>query len=318
MLYADNCDRKHRDHDPMMKWLYPPALILVIAFSGILDARMQEQTTVVVTFSILEDFAERLVDEDVEVISLVPRGAEVHEYELRPKDFKALERADVVFYNGLALEQWMPQVRAVVGDGIPVVSVAERSGIETLPIVSGEYEGQVDPHAWMDPRRAGQYVSAMASELTAILPQSADDILARAESYRIELQSLYEEMAKTLASIPPLRRVLISSEAAFVYFADSFDFFHEGIWGNNAESEGGPRQLMRVIDIIAERQPTALFWESTVSSRSVKTISADTQVPYYGPLYVDSLAAGGSEPDSYIDMMRSNVAVLEEALRGDD
>jgi len=293
------------------------ALVMVFVVFGTHDVRAKDQITVVVSFSILEDFADRLLGGDAEVVSLVPRGAEVHEYQLKPADFKALERADVVFYNGLELEQWMAQVRAIVNDGIPVVGVAEASAIETLPIVSGEYQGQADPHAWMDPRRAARYVNAMALQLTDVMPHQSEEILSRAEAYRAELHDLYREMDQSLASIPAARRVLISSEAAFVYFADAFGFFHEGIWGNNAESEGGPRQLMRVIDIIVQRQPPALFWESTVSSRSVETISADTQVPYYGPLYVDSLADEQADAGSYAGMMRSNARVLVEALRDD-
>lgn len=274
----------------------------------------QDRPTVVVSFSILEDFAARVAGEHAEVVSLTPRGAEVHEYELRAADFRALERADLVFYNGLELEQWMSQLRAVVGREVPVVALAQASGVETLPIVAGEYRGQPDPHVWMDPRRAGELVTVIYQHLAELLPDQASSLRANAEAYRAELKELHREMAAALGAIPPQRRVLISSEAAFIYFADTFDFFHDGIWGNNAESEGSPRQLMRIIDIIQERRPPAIFWESTISSRNVQSVSVDTGVPYFGPLYVDSLGLPGSAADSYPGMMRQNLRVLEQAL----
>ncbi|TVS09997.1 MAG: ABC transporter substrate-binding protein [Wenzhouxiangella sp.] len=277
----------------------------------------QDRPTVVVTFSILEDFAARVAGEHANVVNLTPRGAEVHEYELRPDDFRALERADLVFYLGLDLEQWMGQLRAVVGSDTPVVAVAEVGGIETLPIVAGEYRGQADPHVWMDPQRAGKLVEAMYRQLAELLPDQAEFLRANAEAYRDELDGLYREMIEVLDAIPAERRVLITSEAAFVYFADAFDFFHDGIWGSNAETEGSPRQLMRITDVINERQPPAIFWESTISSRHVESISADTGVPYRGPLHVDSLDAEGSAADSYAGMMRENARLLREAL-GDD
>lgn len=276
----------------------------------------EERATVVATFSVLADFARVLVGDNVEVVSLVPRGAEVHEYELRPADFKALERADLVFYNGLSLEQWLPQVRSVVAESVPIIGVAEASGVKTLPILSGEYQGQPDPHAWMDPMRAGLYASAMAESLASVLPEQATQIRVRAERYQAQLAQLNTELEGAFSRISADRRILISSEAAFVYFAEAFGFFHEAIWGNNAEAEGGPRQLMRVIDIIAQRQPPALFWESTVSSRSVETVSTETGVPYFGPLYVDSLGEPSSSADTYLDMMRENARVLEQALLG--
>ena len=292
------------------RWVLLFAVLALFSGSTIAD----ERPTVVVTFSVLADFTRALVGEDAEVVSLVPRGAEVHEYELRPADFQALERAELVFYNGLTLEQWLPQVRSVVDESVPVVGVARASGIETLGILSGEYQGQPDPHAWMDPMRASLYVSAMAKQLVDLLPDRASAIQARAERYQAELVELHSDLIDAFSAIPEDRRILISSEAAFVYFAEAFDFFHEAIWGNNAETEGGPRQLMRVVDIIAERQPPALFWESTVSSRSVETVSNESGVPYFGPLYVDSLGEPGGPADTYIGMMRENVTVLREAL----
>lgn len=294
-----------------------PPIILLYAVLMAASGWAEERPVVVVSFSVLEDFAVQLAGPYAEVVSLVPHGAEVHEYELRPADFKALERADLVFYNGLALEQWMGQVRAIVGEHVPVVAVAADSGLETLPIASGDYRGEPDPHAWMDPRRASAYVDAMAVHLAELLPAQAAAIKARAEAYRAELKRLHQEISRMLDPIPSEQRVLISSEAAFIYFADAFDFFHDGIWGNNAESEGAPRQLMRIIDIIDQRRPAALFWESTVSSRAVETVSLDAGVPHFGPLYVDSLGEPGSEADNYPGMLRANARLLIQALLDD-
>jgi len=287
-----------------------PLLVLLMAPL----AWAQDRPTVVVSFSILEDFVTQVAGEHAQVVSLTPRGAEVHEYELRPGDFRALERAALVFYNGLDLEQWMGQVRAVVGTGVPVLAVAEHAAVETLPIIAGEYRGRPDPHVWMDPRRAGAMVAVIADHLAELLPEQAESLRANADTYRAELKALYRDMTETLAAIPAERRVLISSEAAFVYFAEAFDFFHDAIWGSNAETEGSPRQIMRITDLIRERQPPALFWESTVSSRQVAGISADTGVPVRGPLFVDSLGAPGSPAATYVGMMRENLRLLKEVL----
>lgn len=291
-----------------------PAALLLACLSSL--AQADDRPVAVVTFSILGDFARQVAGEHVEVVSLVPRGAEVHEYELRPVDFRALENADLVFYNGLNLEQWMRQLHATVPEGVATVAMAAESGVDLLPIVTGGYAGDPDPHAWMDPRRAGRYVELIRNHLTELVPARESAFRANAERYRDELDDLYREMTESLAGIAPEHRLLITTEAAFVYFADAFGFTHDGIWGTNSETEGGSRQLMRITDLIEQRRPPAIFWESTLSSRYVESLSADTGVPYRGPLYVDSLGEPGSDADTYPRMMRANARVLREALDG--
>lgn len=269
---------------------------------------------VAVTFSVLGDLVTRVAGDDADVSVLTPIGAEVHEWELTPSNFAALETADVVFYNGYQLEQWMPQVEATVIDGSPLVPVAEASNYPTQSIATGDLTGDTDPHLWMDPRAAAAYVQVIADELAQALPEEADDFQARAKATTDELSALHEELQQRLEAIPKERRILLSSEAAFLYFSDAYQFEHDGIWGTNAETEGSPRQLMRVVDMINQRQPAALFWESTISDRHVTSLARDTGVKVAGPLYVDSLSEPGEEAGDYFTMMRHNVELLRQTL----
>ncbi|WP_311063942.1 metal ABC transporter substrate-binding protein [Halomonas sp. DWK9] len=269
---------------------------------------------IAVTFSVLGDLVQKVAGEYANVTVLTPVNAEVHEWELTPENFAALEDADVVFYNGYQLEQWMRQVEATVSDDVPMVPVAEASGYPTQSIVTGDMEGDVDPHLWMDPRAASAYVQAIANTLEDRLPHHADAIQQQAEALEAQLHDLHVELQESLEVIPDERRVLLSSEAAFLYFADAYRFEHDGIWGTNAETEGSPRQLMRVIDRINARQPAALFWESTISDRHVTSIARDTGLPVAGPLYVDSLSAPDGEAADYFAMQRHNVELLRRYL----
>lgn len=269
---------------------------------------------VAVTFSVLGDIVARVAGEDANVTVLTPIGAEVHEWELTPGNFASLENADVVFYNGYQLEQWMHQVESTVVDRTPVIAVAEASDYPTQTIITGDMEGDVDPHLWMDPRAVSAYVQVVANELEHLLPQRAEELQLRAEALKDELHTLHVELQERLELIPEERRILLSSEAAFLYFSDAYNFEHNGIWGTNAETEGSPRQLMRVVDMINERQPAALFWESTISDRHVTSLARDTGVQVAGPLYVDSLSEPSGEAGDYFAMMRHNVELLRQTL----
>ncbi|MCE9681255.1 metal ABC transporter solute-binding protein, Zn/Mn family [Halomonas alkalisoli] len=273
---------------------------------------------VVATFSILGDLVAQVGGDDIRLETLTPPGAEVHEWELTPNNFIALEDADVVFYNGYELEQWMRQVHATVGNEAPLVPLAEASEYPTLPIVTGEYSGEPDPHLWMDPRAAAAYIQVIAETLADLHPEAADNFHSRAEKARETLASLHKEIRATLADIPEGERLLITSEAAFVYFADAYEFRHDGIWGTNAETEGSPQQVMRIIDLINDVQPAALFWESTISDRYVSSIASDTGLAVAGPLYVDSLSEPDGEAANYVSLMRHNASLIRAALLGEE
>ena len=295
----------------------PALVLLALAIStlpGTASAGDGNRPQVVTTFSILADLARNVAGEDADVTSLTPVGAEVHEWELTARNFAALEDSDMVFYNGYNLEQWMGQVRATVSGDTPVIAVAEQSDWSTMPIVTGDMEGAPDPHLWMDPRAAAAYAQTMADALAELAPDRADAFRDRADTLASELHALHEELAGILDAVPEEQRTLVTSEAAFLYFAEAYDFEHTGIWGTNSEEEGTPRQVAAVTDFIRERQPRALFWESTISDRHVRGISGDTGIPYHGPLYVDSLSAPDGEAGTYTAMMRYNARKLVDKL----
>ncbi|MBD3897846.1 zinc ABC transporter substrate-binding protein [Halomonas sp. ML-15] len=287
--------------------------ILAISVGGIAQAETQP-LKVATTFSVLGDLVERVAGDDADVTTLTPVGAEVHEWELVPSNFVDLEQADLVFYNGYGLEQWIAQVESSVGDEVPVIAVAEASGYDTQPIVTGDLAGEPDPHLWMDPRASAEYARVIATALGEAKPEAAEAFEARGEALAESLDALHAEILEALADIPTEQRLLITSEAAFIYFADAFDFEHDGIWGTNAEEEGTPRQLMRIVDLIEERQPAAIFWESTISDRHVRSVADETGVVIAGPLYVDSTSAADGEAPDYDAMLRHNAALLSEAL----
>jgi manganese/iron transport system substrate-binding protein len=166
----------------------------------------------------------------------------------------------------------------------------------------------------MDPAAAQQYVAVIRDALSEADPEHADAYAANAETAIEEIAEARRKAEDLMACIPDEQRVLITSEAAFHYFSDVFGFDHDGIWGTNAEAEGTPAQMMRIVDLINERQPRAIFWESTISDRYVRSVSEDTGVPTAGPLYVDSVGESGSGAESYTGMLLANARLLRETL----
>ena len=291
------------------------ALIALLSAAGAQEAaEPDERPLVVTTFTVLEDLAARVAGEHLRVVTLAPVGAEIHEWELNPRNFVDLENASLVLYNGYNIEQWMGQARSTAASDVPFVPVAEETGAAPLPIILGDFEGDPDPHLWMDPRLAVQYLEVIRNAFIELDPDNTAAYEQNAAEAIAELEDLYNELQDALAVIPDERRVMITSEAAFLYFAEAFDLEHEGIWGTNHEEEGSPDQIQRVIDLVRESGVEVVFYESTISDRHVRAVAEDTGATVAGPLYVDSVSEPDGEAPDYAAMLRHNAELLAEYL----
>ncbi|AFG37054.1 metal ABC transporter solute-binding protein, Zn/Mn family [Spirochaeta africana] len=270
---------------------------------------------VVTTFTVLQDLTRMVTGDVLDVRTITPVGGEVHEWELIPSNFVDIEQAALVLYNGLDLEEWMGQVRSTVTAGTPVVPVADRSGFATLPIRIGELTGNPDPHVWMNPEGAIAYLDVILKAVSDLVPEHADRFAQNAAQAQQEIRQAAGELQGLIDTIPSEQRTLVTSEAAFLYFADAFGLEHDAIWGSNDEEEGTPRQIARVVDLIRDRTIPVAFYESTISNRHVRSVAEDTGIRVAGPLYVDSLGVAGSEAESYIGMLRHNVELIVRELR---
>lgn len=295
------------------------SIVLILVFL-VIGTRMRAKESpkdyiILTSFTILEDLVRNVAGESTDVRVIAPIGAEVHEWSLTPKNFIDIEEAHIFFYNGLNLEQWIEQVRAISSPQTLFIPLGEVSGYLTLPIITGDFKGDPDPHLWMDVRGAISYVETIRDVLIEFDPKRSEIYQKNASLYIEELITLHEEIELDLSSIPDERRILITSEAAFLYFSKAYDLYHDAIWGTNTEEEGTPQQMIRILEIILEREPPSIFWESTGSEYYSLSVAQDTGLLVSGPLYVDSLGERGTRAFSYIEMMRENVRLLKEVLK---
>ena len=110
------------------------------------------------------------------------------------------------------------------------------------------------------------------------------------------------------------RRWLVSSEGAFSYLARDFGLKELYIWPINADQQGTPQQVRKVIDLVREHDVPAVFSESTVPADAAEQIARETGAAYGGVLYVDSLSEPDGPVPSYLDMLRVTAATITEAL----
>jgi manganese/iron transport system substrate-binding protein len=287
------------------------AAILLTAAAPTAAHASDERLKVVTTFTVIADIARNVAGEHAEVVSITRPGAEIHNYQPTPRDLVGAQDADLVLWNGLNLEQWFERFLSNLGD---VPSAVVSDGVKPIGIGEGPYEGRPNPHAWMSPADVTVYIDNIAAALSAHDGDNAEAYAANAEAYKAEIEAATAPIREALAAIPEERRWLVTSEGAFSYLARDFGLRELYLWPINADSQGTPQQIRRVIDTMRENAIPAIFSESTVSADPAMQVARETGARYGGVLYVDSLSEADGPVPTYLDLLRVTTTTIAEGL----
>ncbi len=277
-------------------------LLLGLMISGSALAQAPPKR-VVTTFTILQDMAQNVAGTAAIVESLTAPGAEIHEYEPTPLDVVKAQAADLVLWNGLGLERWFERFFTRVRN---VPSAVLTDGIEPIGIAEGPYLRQPNPHAWMSPANAVIYVENIRRALGRMDPGNASVFDANAARYTEALRALDAPMRQRIASIPAERRWLVTCEGAFSYLIRDYGMRELYLWPINAEEEGTPRQIRRVIDTVRRERIPVVFCESTVSERPMRQVAREAGARFGGVLFVDSLSPPDGPAPTFLRLLDAN------------
>ncbi|WP_152824793.1 metal ABC transporter substrate-binding protein [Fertoebacter nigrum] len=285
-------------------------LALGLAF-GAAPALAQDKFRAVTTFTVIADIAQNVAGDLAVVESITKPGAEIHNYQPTPRDIIKAQDADLVLWNGLNLELWFEQFFGNLSD-IPSAVVSD--GVEPMGIADGPYTGKPNPHAWMSPSAALIYVDNIRDAFAEHDPANAAAYAANAEAYKAQITAIIEPIQAALATVPEEKRWLVTSEGAFSYLARDFGLKELYLWPINADQQGTPQQVRRVIDAVRDNNIPVIFSESTISPDAAQQVARETGIRYGGLLYVDSLTDGDGAVPTYLDMLRVTSETIAKGL----
>jgi manganese/iron transport system substrate-binding protein len=289
-------------------WAAAVMLALLVA----VDASAAKKR-IVTTFTIIQDMAQNVAGDAAIVESITKPGAEIHGYEPTPQDIVKAQRADLVLWNGLNLERWFERF---FGNLKNVPSAVLSEGIEPIGIEEGPYTGKPNPHAWMSPSNAVIYVENIRKALVQLDPENAATYNANAKAYAAKFAAVEQMVRTELEKIPAEQRWLVTSEGAFPYLARNFGMKELFLWAVNADQQGTPQQVQKVIDGVRKNKIPVVFSESTVSDKPAKQVARETGARYGGVLYVDSLTAKNGPAPTYLKLMEYNARTIVKGFLG--
>jgi manganese/iron transport system substrate-binding protein len=265
----------------------------------------------VTTFTVIQDIAQNVAGSAAVVESITRPGAEIHDYQPTPGDIVKAQSGNLVLWNGFNLERWFERFFQNVKN-VPSVVVSE--GIEPMGISEGPYSGKPNPHAWMSPTNGLVYVENIRKALVKHDPANAETYDRNAKAYSEKIRALDAPLRKRLSAIPENQRWLVTSEGAFSYLTRDYNMREAYLWPINADEQGTPQQVRRVIDLVRKNKIPVVFSESTISDRAARQVARETMSRYGGVLYVDSLSEPKGPVPTYLDLLRVTVETIAKGF----
>jgi ABC-type Zn uptake system ZnuABC Zn-binding protein ZnuA len=338
-------------------FLLTRVLLIVLAITGFVgtsnDIAADDALQVLATTDIIADVVQNIGGDLVEVTTLIPSGSDPHSYVPTPRDVVRIIDAEVIFINGMNLEEGLLDIIAENASVEPVVVSID------MPVLSGDYpdvvgeefppyigmlgedgvcgvdveeegaegdeahdehdHGPCDPHVWMNPGSVGGWALTIAGTFTDIDPANAQTYWDNASVYAEKIAQLQEEIAAMVETIPIENKVLLTNHAFLNYFAVGYGFEIAGvILPGGTNSEVDPRALADLIDLVEDRQIPAIFGEASANNDLAETVAAEVNHDVAVViLYTGSLSDEDGPASTYIDYMRYNASLIVEALAGE-
>ena len=286
---------------------------------------------IVATTTILGDVVSNLVGDDGRVETIMPIGADPHDFEASAQQAALIREADLVIANGLGLEEGLVDlIASAEGEGANVLELAPL--LDPLPF-AGDHghdedgdeaaepeddHGDDDPHFWQDPVRMAEAVRLIAQRLAELqIANPARDWSQRAETYAAEIMDAHAANESVLATVPIERRKLVTNHEAFGYFADRYRFevIAVVVPGGSTLAAPSAGDLADLVEEMKHEGMRAIFAENTNPTALAEAVAAelDEQVTVV-QLYTDSLGEAGSAASTYIGLITENARLVTEAL----
>ena len=280
-----------------------------------------DQVVVITTVAPLTSLAENIAGMSAKVIGIVPEGTNSHTFEPAPSVATTLADADIIFVNGLSLEEpTIELAEANKPDSTEIVELGEMTINEDqwkFDFSFPEQNGDPNPHLWPNVPFATRYAEIMHEKLVALDPGNAAVYDANYAELKSRLDALDAAMETATQTVPPENRKLLTYHDSWAYWAETYGFDVIGAAQPSDFSEPSASDVASLIDQVESEDVPAIFGSEVFPSDTLETIAAETGAEYVDDLRDDDLPGEpGDDRHTYIGLMLTNMEIMLPALGG--
>lgn len=309
----------------------------------------EDRPTIVVSTNILGDVVTQLVGDQAEVVTIMPVGADPHDFQPSAQEVDQILRADALITNGGGFEEGLLDVfESAEDEGVPTVEALDF--VQTIDFADGGHDDDhdhedehgdedhedehgdedhedghddhdhsgLDPHFFTDPGRMADAVDGIVAFLGTEVDGLDQALLATAaENYQTELAALDAEVQSLIDAIPSAQRILITNHEVFGYFAEHYGFEVVGavIPAGSTVEGSSAGELAELAELIEAEGVPAIFADASASSDLAQTLADEVGDIEVVELYSESLGEADTDGATYLDMVRTNASRISAALQ---
>ena len=284
-------------------------------------ATQSQKLNIVSTVSPITNVIYNIGGDRVNLKGIVPEGTNSHTFEPAPSDAKTLAAADIVFVNGLKLEEpTLKMAEANKKTGAEIIEL----GPQTIKPEDYVYDfsfpkeaGSPNPHLWMNPMNALRYAAIVRDALAKRDPAGADYFKKNYDAFKTRIESLDKAIKDTVASIPEANRRLLTYHDSFAYFAPRYGVTVIGAIQPSDFAEPSAREVADLITQLKKEKVPAIFGSEVFPSPVLDQIGKEAGVAFVDTLRDDDLPGKpGDKTHSYVGLLVEDLKIMAKALGG--
>lgn len=292
----------------LKRGLWPFLFFALLLLSS--EATAGERIKVVTTIPTLKDFVNQVGGDRVEVVSLLKGGEDLHTFDPRPSDTRAVSNADILVKVGIGLDGWVDRI--IKASGNKRLQVVETSrGVEVIRL-PGENISHThgNPHIWHDPENAKTMVENIFQALAKVSPGDVAYFKTNRNAYAAKLEELSSELDETMSGIKDRR--VVTYHPGWAYLIKRFQLKELFSIEKSPGREPSAREMADTIDIIRREKVKLIIGEPEAPRKVLSIIAKES-----GGGVVNLAPEIGSLPGtgSYIEMMRHNAREIAKGLK---
>lgn len=247
------------------------------------------------SFYAIDSFVKVIGDVDIVRHSVVPLGAEPHDFEPSAKDMAKLSEADLFIHSGTGIDEWVNDIAAELPDTVSIANASEHV------LADGS-----DPHVWLSMTNAKEQLKTVCDALSAVDEANFPNYRQRYRDYCGQIDALSEEYKNAGLE----GKKLFVTHGAYGYLCSEFGMEQIALEGIAGEGDPSPAKMAEVVDKMKAEGAKCIFYNPIDGDKTAQAVAREADVEAL-PLYTFE---GDAEHRDYITTMELNLEQLKKGL----